>query len=98
MNHYLAIAVGGCLGSVARYGLSGAVLRDSGGDIPYASPAVDVLVRIVWDTIPGKRRIEARATILEYQRYGSTGPFWTPLYRAGMIFCAGPIPSRFASA
>jgi len=43
MYHYLAVAIGGCLGSVARYWLSGAVYRLSGSGFPYGTLAVNVL-------------------------------------------------------
>jgi fluoride exporter len=43
MNHYLAVAIGGCLGSVARYWLSGVVYRLSGSGFPYGTLAVNVL-------------------------------------------------------
>jgi CrcB protein len=43
MNHYLAVGIGGCLGSIARYWLSGAVYRYSGGGFPYGTLAVNVL-------------------------------------------------------
>ena len=43
MNHYLAVGIGGCLGSLARYWLSGAVYRYMGGGFPYGTLAVNVL-------------------------------------------------------
>lgn len=43
MNHYLAVAIGGCLGSVARYWLSGVAHRLTGSGFPYGTLAVNVL-------------------------------------------------------
>ena len=40
---YLAVALGGALGAVARYGLSGWVQHFSGGIFPYGTLAVNVL-------------------------------------------------------
>jgi len=43
MSHYLAVGVGGCLGSIARYWLSGAVHRYWNSGFPYGTLAVNVL-------------------------------------------------------
>jgi fluoride exporter len=43
MNHYLAVGIGGCLGSLARYWLSGVVQRHSTSDFPYGTLAVNLL-------------------------------------------------------
>jgi CrcB protein len=47
MYHYLAVGIGGCLGSVARYWLSGVVYRytsgNGGSEFPYGTLAVNVL-------------------------------------------------------
>jgi CrcB protein len=43
MNHYLAVGIGGCLGSLARYWLSGVVQRYSAGEFPYGILTVNVL-------------------------------------------------------
>lgn len=40
---YLAVALGGALGAVARYGLSGWVQHLTGGFFPYGTLAVNVL-------------------------------------------------------
>ncbi|MGD9633819.1 MAG: fluoride efflux transporter CrcB [Pirellulales bacterium] len=53
MNNYLAVALGGCLGSVARYWLSGAVYRYSGSGFPYGTLAVNVLGCLALGTIMG---------------------------------------------
>ncbi len=44
MNQYLAVAIGGCLGSIARYWLAGAVQRYSGSEsFPFGTLAVNLL-------------------------------------------------------
>ena len=44
MSHYLAVGIGGCLGSIARYWLTGVVQRFSASDVfPYGTLAVNVL-------------------------------------------------------
>jgi len=44
MSHFLAVGIGGCLGSIARYWLSGAVQRYSASDgFPFGTLAVNVL-------------------------------------------------------
>ncbi len=43
MNHYLAVGIGGCLGSIARYWLSGVVYRYFNAGFPYGTLAVNVL-------------------------------------------------------
>jgi fluoride exporter len=43
MNKILAVGIGGCLGSIARYWLSGVVQRYSSGEFPYGTMAVNVL-------------------------------------------------------
>ena len=43
MSHYLAVGIGGCLGSIARYWLSGAVHRYLNGGFPYGTLVVNVL-------------------------------------------------------
>ena len=43
MSHFLAVGIGGCLGSIARYWLSGAVHRYLNDGFPYGTLAVNVL-------------------------------------------------------
>jgi len=43
MSKYLFIGLGGCLGSVCRYGLAGYVYRVAGDRFPYGTLAVNVL-------------------------------------------------------
>ena len=43
MNNILIVALGGAIGSVARYGLSGLVHRHLSGTFPYGTLAVNVL-------------------------------------------------------
>lgn len=43
MNHYLAVGIGGCLGSIARYWLSGFAQRFTASDFPYGTLTVNVL-------------------------------------------------------
>jgi fluoride exporter len=43
MYQYLAVGIGGCLGSIARYWLSGAVYRYTSGTFPYGTLAVNLL-------------------------------------------------------
>jgi fluoride exporter len=53
MNHYLAVAIGGCLGSIARYWLSGVVQRYANGEFPYGTLAVNVLGCLVIGYVVG---------------------------------------------
>ena len=43
MSQLLAVGIGGCLGSIARYWLSGAVHRYFDGGFPYGTLAVNVV-------------------------------------------------------
>ena len=53
MNHYLAVAIGGCLGSIARCWLSGVVQRYANGEFPYGTLAVNVLGCLVIGYVVG---------------------------------------------
>lgn len=47
MNAYLAVAAGGAIGSVARYGLSGAVAQLVGAAFPWGTLLINVLGSVV---------------------------------------------------
>lgn len=53
MNQYLAVGIGGCLGSLARYWLSGVVQRHVSSDFPYGTLAVNVLGCLVLGWLMG---------------------------------------------
>jgi fluoride exporter len=62
MNHYLAVALGGCLGSVARYWLSGFVQRHATGDFPYGILTVNAIGCLLIGLIVG---------LVEYRQFFS---------------------------
>ena len=65
---YLAVALGGALGAVARYGLSGWVQQLSGGFFPYGTLAVNVLgsfiIGLVMQTATGRFAWSLEARLL----------------------------------
>ena len=53
MNHILAVGIGGCLGSLARYWLSGVAQRQFQGEFPFGTLAVNVLGCLVLGYVMG---------------------------------------------
>ncbi len=50
---YIAVGIGGCLGSIARYWLSGLVQRSSNGEFPFGTLAVNVLGCLILGAVMG---------------------------------------------
>jgi len=65
MQRLMMVAVAGALGTLARYGLGGAVERAAGGDYPWGTLAVNVLgcflFGLVW-SLANERLVISRET------------------------------------
>lgn len=80
MGEYLWIALGGALGSVARFWLSGAVAQRWGAEFPYGTLAVNIVGCFfigLFYTLSGDVRALSHPTVKQFFMVGICGGFTT---------------------
>ncbi|MDX1442698.1 MAG: fluoride efflux transporter CrcB [Gammaproteobacteria bacterium] len=79
MNNLLAIAAGGALGSVLRYGLGGAVTRIAGGGFPWGTLVVNALGSFAFGLLAYwlAERVPAESALRAFLLVGLLGAFTT---------------------
>jgi CrcB protein len=79
MSHYLAVGIGGFLGSIARYWLTGVVQRHANSFFPYGTMAVNVLgclsIGLVWGLVEYRQMFSPNARL--FLTVGFLGGFTT---------------------